>query len=224
MNENINVSMRQCKKCHGNMYEVIQKTDEENYNHVDDKYTYYVCESCKHKVQIIKNSLKISNIISALFVGGFAFYFLFTGLFDFILYSFTLDFLQALVGIFLILVSLFFTLGPIWMLYNAYFQTTQEQEYKDITREEIKNKQTIQVKKDIYLALFLGLLPILFALGIGQIDYYIVALEKWTVYLLIPFVLSPLHFAKKLGSSWIHVFYGLLFWAILGLGIFFIFR
>jgi len=74
------------------------------------------------------------------------------------------------------------------------------------------------------LSLFLGILPILFAIGLGQIDFYIVEIKKPIAMILMPFVFSPIIFAKKLGSSFIGALYGLIFWSLLGIGLFFILR
>ena len=215
---NQNLPIRKCKQCNSNMYVKVQNQEKELHP-LDDKENIFVCESCGHEVNIATNSSTLRNFITGIFTFGFLIYFLITGLFDFILYSFTQSFFSTLLGIGLILVVLFFAAGCYIVLKNGIIQIKMKKSYHLVDSEEYLK----QNNKQIYLALFLGALPLLFAIGIGYIDFYLYEINETMAFIFIPIVFSPIIFAKKLNSSIIGVFYGTIFWAILGGGGFYLF-
>lgn len=211
-------TIRKCHKCQNNMQIKITKNDKQK-NPLDDKITTFICEGCQHEVNILTKSSLLTNILSALFVGGFTLYFLFTGLADFILYSLASGTVEAIMGIALSAFALLFVIGPALMLINAYLNIKKRSNYT-----LARSQTNIFKQNEIYYNLFLGALPIVFVLLLGMIDFYWYEINEILVMFLLPIVFSPIIFANKLKSSIVNVFYGTLFWFALGIVGFYLFK
>ena len=122
-------------------------------------------------------------------------------------------------GLVLVVLVILFFLGSLSNIING-FQQIQTNSIYPIINNEMNN---IQTNNQIKWSLFLGVLPIVFALLLGMIDYYWYEIDESLMMFLLPLVFSPIIFANKLKSSIINVFYGTLFWFVLGLVGFYLF-
>jgi len=218
-NTNNNYLIRQCKECLENMYLQSDKKDSNSKIPWSDKQSLFICKTCNHKAIITRKSSILNNIVSGIFILILVCYFLFTGLFEFILYSFTQSLFSILGGIVLMIFSILFFVGSIINIING-FQQMQTNNTYPIVNNEMNNTKT---NKQMKLSLFLGILPIIFSLLLGMIDFYWYEINDVVVMFLLPIVFSPIIFANKLKSSIINVFYGTLFWFVLGLAGFYFF-
>lgn len=219
-NNSTNFLARQCKECQNKMYFKSMKTQSNTKTPWNDKEFLYLCDTCNYEAVITHSTSILNNIVSGFFILIALCYFLLTGLFEFILYSFTQSFFSIIAGIILTLLVILFFIGSLLNIKSGFQQIQTNMNYP-----LIKNKSdNIQNSNQIRTALFLGALPIVFALLFGMIDFYWYEINETWVMLLLPIIFSPIIFAHKLKSSVIEVFYGTLFWFILGLSTFYLFK
>lgn len=146
----------------------------------------------------------LTNLFSGTFILFGTFYVLFTGLFDFIFYSFQESILAFFMGLGLTLLTILFIGGSLINIKEGLNKIQRRQNSKEPTNI-----------KPFYWALFLGLLPIVFSLCFGMIDFYIVPINELMLLPMLIVVFSPFIFAKRFKLSILEVFYGILFWGIL---------
>jgi len=218
-NTSNNYLIRQCQKCDKNMYLQSDIKDSNSKIPWSDKQSLFKCKTCNHEVIITNKSSILSNIVSGISILIGLCYLLFTGLFEFILYSFTQSLFSILGGVVLIVLVVLFLLGSLSNIING-FQQIQTNSIYPIVNNEMNNTKT---NKQMKLSLFLGILPIIFSLLLGMIDFYWYEINDVAMMFLLPIIFSPIIFANKLKSSIINVFYGTLFWFVLGLAGFYFF-
>ena len=164
-----------------------------------------------------KNSITsiLTNFLSAMFILSGIFYFLFTGLFDFIIYSFGQDIGSFLIGLGLIVLILLFIAGS--------FINIKEGFKKINLRINSKETQETNIKP-FYKSLLLGGVPLILSIIFGMIDFYIYEINEIMLLPILTVVFSPFIFAKRLNTSILNIFYGSLFWFIFLLVGFYIFK
>lgn len=209
---------RQCNKCQNKMHFNSHVKDSYKFIPWSDKQALFKCESCHHQAAITYNSSVLNNIISGFFILIALCYFLLTGLFEFILYSFTQSFFSILMGVGLTILVILFFVGSLLNIKNGFQQIQTNITYPMF--HQTKNSQS----NVVYLSLFLGALPIVFSVLLGMIDFYFYPFNEIWVIFLLPIIFSPIIFAYKLKSSVINVFYGTLFWIVLSIVFFYFFK
>lgn len=208
-----NLNSRICSKCNNTMIPSSSIKNDKSAIPWDKKQTLYKCESCNTEA-IITNSVSIfTNIITGFFTLTLLSYFLFTGLFEFVIYLFSQSFFPILGGVVLTILIIVFLLGSLANIINGFEQIKINSNFPLLDKKLNYSQNSKQIK----LALFLGIIPIIFSLLFGMVDYYFYDLNEMLVMFLLPIVFSPIIFAKRLKSSIVNVFYGTLFWFVLGI-------
>lgn len=166
------------------------------------------CDNCQTQIYVA-NSNSVSLIVgSAIVIISIIAYFLADGLLDFILKSPT----DSLISVLLSAVAI----GIIYVAWR--FAWGKIKRGAELIEVRIKNP-LVNRKPGINmlnLSMTVGLLPWLIAISFGYINDQYKFLEGRMIWLMVPIVILPIIFGKKLGSTKMNVFLAAMFWLFIG--------
>lgn len=207
---------RLCRTCGGSMKSIVR--EDENWSGPGaEKGLRFTCGDCEDTVWIGDLVTICATLFSGIGALGGVAYALLNDAPDFIMDAFSNSPTIASISIgsgFLLFLVVFLvggvllSISGIRMIHNRAAYPLQG---KGVTSSQIGR------------ILILGLLPWLFAVGLGMLNYAYFNLGDEILLILFPIIAAPIYLAPKLGVAWMSVFMATAFWAIVGGGAFWLF-
>jgi len=148
----------------------------------------------------------LTSFLPAIFILSAICYFLFMGLFEFIIHSFAQSIGSFFISLGLIILLLFFIAGSIMNIKDGIKNIKLRSNSNEVEKTDISI---------LYKSLLLGLVPFIFAVSFGMIDFYLFKIDEIMLLPMLAIIFSPFIFSKRLNVSILEIFYGILFWGIL---------
>lgn len=201
------ICVRQCNECKGNMQDERKEVEASGFPW-RDRYARFICDNCTQEVLIAEPVTIISAMCTGLIILSIQLYALMNGFLDFIVYSFSTTIGFKLLAIFLGFLFILFSIGAGLNLKNGIVYLLKRQAHPVLKTEGNLGP--------LVVALFLGVLPWIFAVSLGYINYQLLDDNKLFGFLMLPVIASPVFLAPKFNVTYIAVFLSSAFWAGIG--------
>jgi hypothetical protein len=199
--------IRRCHDCKKEMYAVIQETETNRQNEREEG-TQFICSGCKKSIWIAGRANLLISLASGFVIFCIIFYTLMNGLFDFIYFSFESGVGSGLLSLLLLPFIALFSIGAFFNIKQGFNSLLNRHRYPLINAAKQNTK--------IIITLLLGLIPWLFAISLGYLNYTYFDDNEAMLIIALPLFVSPIIFAPKLGASTREVFLTCIFWLLAG--------